>query len=146
MWGGLRITAIFGVLRARLSLDIVGRRLLLFSPFSDRERGAGGPCVERYGTRMVGIRIGPAPDLYQFLDKLISIVLPKVKDFQGVSNTAFDQAGNYSLGLEEQIIFPEIDYDKVDAIRGMDVVICTSARTDEEARQLLKEFDMPFQN
>ena len=82
--------------------------------------------------------------MYEFLDRLINIALPRVRDFHGVSGKSFDGRGNYSMGLREQIIFPEIDYDKVDQIRGMDVVICTTARTDAEAKALLKAFDMPF--
>ena len=82
--------------------------------------------------------------MYYFLDKLMHIALPRVRDFRGVSSKGFDGRGNYSLGLKEQIIFPEIDYDKVEKIRGMDVVIVTSARTDEEAKELLKLLGMPF--
>ena len=84
--------------------------------------------------------------MYEFLDRLVTVALPRVRDFRGLPSKSFDGKGNYSMGLKEQIVFPEIDYDKVDAIRGMNVVICTTARTDEEARQLLKEFDLPFQN
>lgn len=82
--------------------------------------------------------------MYQFLDKLINIALPRVRDFQGVSSKAFDGRGNYTLGVKEQLIFPEIDYDKVNRVRGMDIVIVTTANTDEEARVLLKELGMPF--
>ena len=84
--------------------------------------------------------------MYEFLDRLGTVALPRVRDFRGLSPKSFDGKGNYAMGLKEQIVFPEIDYDKVDAIRGMDVVICTTARTDEEARLLLKGFDFPFQN
>jgi large subunit ribosomal protein L5 len=82
--------------------------------------------------------------MYEFLDRLINIAMPRVRDFRGVSDKAFDGRGNYSLGLKEQIVFTEIDYDQVDDIRGMNVVICTTAKTDEEARELLAAFDMPF--
>ncbi|MDX9859404.1 MAG: 50S ribosomal protein L5 [Rhodospirillales bacterium] len=82
--------------------------------------------------------------MYEFLDRLINIALPRVRDFRGVSGKSFDGRGNYAMGLKEQIIFPEIDYDKVDQIRGMDVIICTTAKTDAEAKALLKAFDMPF--
>jgi len=82
--------------------------------------------------------------MYDFFDKLISIALPRVRDFQGVSKTAFDGRGNYTLGIREQLIFPEIDYDKVNRVRGMDVVIVTTAKTDEEARELLSLLGMPF--
>lgn len=83
--------------------------------------------------------------MYEFLDKLISISLPRVRDFRGVSKKAFDGRGNYTLGVKEQLIFPEIDYDKVSKIRGMDIVIVTTANSDEEARELLTQFGMPFQ-
>jgi len=83
--------------------------------------------------------------MYEFLDKLISVSLPRVRDFRGVSKKAFDGRGNYTLGVKEQLIFPEIDYDKVSKVRGMDIVIVTTANTDEEARELLTQFGMPFQ-
>jgi large subunit ribosomal protein L5 len=84
--------------------------------------------------------------MYEFLDRLINIALPRVRDFRGVSGKSFDGRGNYALGLKEQFIFPEIDYDKVDAPRGMDIIICTTAKTDEEAKALLAGFRMPFTN
>jgi large subunit ribosomal protein L5 len=84
--------------------------------------------------------------MYEFLDRLITVALPRVRDFRGVSIRSFDGRGNYALGLKEQLVFPEIDYDRVDTVRGMDIVIVTSAKTDDEARALLKGFDMPFQN
>jgi len=82
--------------------------------------------------------------MWEFLDRLINITLPRIRDFQGVSPKSFDGRGNYTLGLKEQIIFPEINYDQVDKIRGMDITICTSAKTNDEGRALLKEFSMPF--
>ena len=82
--------------------------------------------------------------MYEFLDRLVTIALPRVRDFHGVSDKSFDGEGNYSLGLKEQIVFPEIDYDEVDEVRGMDVAIVTTARTNEEGRALLKGFNMPF--
>lgn len=82
--------------------------------------------------------------MYDFLDKLINVSLPRVRDFQGVSNKAFDGRGNYTLGVKEQLIFPEVNYDNVDKVRGMDIVIVTTARTDEESHALLKELGMPF--
>jgi large subunit ribosomal protein L5 len=82
--------------------------------------------------------------MYEFLDRLINVAIPRVRDFRGLSPKAFDGRGNYSLGVREQIIFPEIDYDKIDAIRGLDVVITTTARTDEEGRALLEAFQFPF--
>jgi len=82
--------------------------------------------------------------MYEFLDRLITVALPRVRDFRGVSPRSFDGRGNYALGLKEQLVFPEVDYDKVDQVRGMDIIIVTSAKTDAEARSLLKGFDMPF--
>ncbi|MDD4503287.1 MAG: 50S ribosomal protein L5 [Clostridiaceae bacterium] len=82
--------------------------------------------------------------MYEFLDKLFNVALPRVRDFRGVSAKAFDGRGNYSLGIKEQLIFPEIEYDKVDKIRGMDVILVTTAETDEEARELLKLLGMPY--
>ena len=83
--------------------------------------------------------------MYEFTDKLVSIVLPRVRDFRGVSTKAFDGRGNYSLGVREQLIFPEIDYDKVEKIRGMEMIFVTTAKTDEEAKELLRLLGMPFQ-
>lgn len=82
--------------------------------------------------------------MYEFLDRLISLALPRIRDFRGLSPKSFDGRGNYSFGIKEQFIFPEIDYDKVEMIHGLDITICTTAKTDEEARELLKEFGMPY--
>ncbi|CCG07860.1 50S ribosomal protein L5 [Pararhodospirillum photometricum] len=82
--------------------------------------------------------------MYEFLDRLVTIALPRVRDFRGVPAKSFDGRGNYNMGIREQIVFPEIDYDRVDKVRGMDITICTTARTDEEAKALLEGFDMPF--
>ena len=82
--------------------------------------------------------------MYEFLDRLVNLALPRVRDFRGVNANGFDGRGNYSLGIKEQLIFPEIEYDKVDKVRGMDVIFVTTAKTDEEARELLKLFNMPF--
>ncbi len=84
--------------------------------------------------------------MYEFLDRLVNVALPRVRDFRGISGKSFGGRGNFALGIKEQIIFPEIDYDRVDQIRGMDVVICTTANSDDEARELLREFNMPFNN
>ena len=84
--------------------------------------------------------------MYEFLDRLINVALPRVRDFRGISGKSFDGRGNFALGIKEQFIFPEINYDRVDQIRGMDVVICTTASSDDEARELLREFNMPFNN
>lgn len=103
------------------------------SNFKLREGMSVGCKVTLRGTKM-----------YYFLDKLMNIALPRVRDFRGVQNKSFDGRGNYALGIKEQLIFPEIDYDKVDKIRGMDIIITTTADTDEEARELLKLMGMPF--
>lgn len=82
--------------------------------------------------------------MYEFLDRLVNLALPRVRDFRGVNPDSFDGRGNYALGIKEQLIFPEIEYDKIDKVRGMDVIIVTTAKTDEEARELLRLFNMPF--
>ena len=83
--------------------------------------------------------------MYDFLDKLVTVSLPRVRDFRGISKKSFDGRGNYTLGIKEQLIFPEVDYDRVDKVRGMDIVIVTTANTDEESRELLTQLGMPFQ-
>jgi len=82
--------------------------------------------------------------MYEFLDRLVNLALPRVRDFRGVSADSFDGRGNYALGIREQLIFPEIEYDKIDKVRGMDIIVVTTAKTDEEARELLRLFNMPF--
>ena len=101
--------------------------------FKIREGMAIGCKVTLRGERM-----------YEFLDRLVNLALPRVRDFRGVNPNAFDGRGNYALGIKEQLIFPEIEYDKVDKVRGMDVIVVTTAKTDEEARELLRLFNMPF--
>jgi large subunit ribosomal protein L5 len=94
---------------------------------------------------IVGCKVTLRGDrMFEFLDRLVNIALPRVRDFRGVSAKSFDGRGNYALGIKEQIVFPEINYDRVDKIRGMDVIICTTAGTDEEGFELLKGFNMPF--
>lgn len=112
---------------------IVTRAKKSIAAFKIREGMPIGAKVTLRGERM-----------YFFLDKLFNIALPRVRDFRGVSPRAFDGRGNYTLGVKEQLIFPEIDYDKIDKIRGMDIIIVTTAKTDEEARELLKLMGMPF--
>jgi large subunit ribosomal protein L5 len=95
--------------------------------------------------QVVGCKVTLRADrMYEFLDRLINIALPRVRDFRGVPGKSFDGRGNYSLGLKEQIVFPEINYDKVETIRGMDIIFVTTAKSNEEAKALLKGFDMPF--
>ncbi|GEN51092.1 50S ribosomal protein L5 [Alkalibacterium pelagium] len=113
---------------------VVTRAKKSIAGFRLREGMPIGTKVTLRGTRM-----------YDFLDKLVSVSLPRVRDFRGVSKNAFDGRGNYTLGIKEQLIFPEIDYDDVDKVRGMDIVIVTTADTDEEARELLGQLGMPFQ-
>lgn len=84
--------------------------------------------------------------MYEFLDRLVTIAMPRIRDFRGINGKSFDGRGNYAMGVKEHIIFPEIQYDKVDKIRGMDIIICTTAKTDEEAKELLRGFKMPFRN
>ena len=103
--------------------------------FKIRENQASGCMVTLRGARMVG-----------FLDRLVTVAFPRVRDFRGVSGRAFDGRGNYNIGLKEQIIFPEIEYDKIDSIRGMNISITTTAKTDEEAKALLAGFSFPFRN
>ena len=103
--------------------------------FKLREGQAIGCKVTLRGDRM-----------YEFLDRLVNLALPRVRDFRGVDPNSFDGRGDYALGIKEQVIFPEIEYDKIDKVRGMDIIITTTAKTDEEARELLRMFNMPFKN
>ena len=112
---------------------VVTRAKKSIAGFKLREGQAIGCKVTLRGERM-----------YEFLDKLVNVSLPRVRDFRGVSNNSFDGRGNYTLGIREQIIFPEIDFDKVNKVRGMDIVIVTTATTDEESRELLTQLGMPF--
>ena len=100
------------------------------------------PLITKAKKSIAGFRLRER--MYDFLDKLVNVALPRVRDFHGVSNKAFDGRGNYTLGIHEQLIFPEIDYDKVNRVRGLDVVIVTTAQTDEESRELLAQLGMPF--
>ncbi|HLH29718.1 MAG TPA: 50S ribosomal protein L5 [Terriglobia bacterium] len=112
---------------------VITRAKKSIANFKLRENQAIGAAVTLRGERM-----------FEFLDRLTSVVLPRVRDFRGVSMKSFDGRGNYTLGLRDQLIFPEISYEKVDKIRGMNVTIVTTARTDDEARELLRQFGMPF--
>ena len=103
--------------------------------FKIREEMALGCKVTLRGERM-----------YEFLDRLVTIAMPRIRDFRGINGKSFDGRGNYAMGVTEHIVFPEIDFDKVDKIRGMDIVICTTAKTDDEAKELLKGFKLPFKN
>ena len=129
---------------------------VLESAIADMEKIAGQKAVVTRAKNSVAnfkIREGMAigckvtlrgEKMYEFVDRLINIALPRVRDFRGVNPNAFDGRGNYALGIKEQLIFPEIEYDKIDKVRGMDVIFVTTAKTDEEARELLTQFNMPF--
>ena len=130
---------------------------LLESAIADMEKIAGQKAVVTRAKNSVanfkireGMPIGckvtlRGEKMYEFVDRLINLSLPRVRDFRGVNPNAFDGRGNYALGIKEQLIFPEIEYDKIDKVRGMDVIFVTTAKTDEEARELLTLFNMPFQ-
>lgn len=95
----------------------------------------------------LGVKVTLRGDrMYDFMDRLTTIAMPRIRDFRGISGKSFDGNGNYAMGIKEHIVFPEIDYDKVDQVRGMDIIICTTAKTDAEAKALLKHFNMPFSN
>ena len=95
--------------------------------------------------QMIGAKVTLRKDrMFEFLDRLVTIALPRVRDFRGLNGKSFDGRGNYAMGIKEQIVFPEIDYDQVDEVRGMDIIVVTSARTDDEARELLANFQFPF--
>ena len=129
---------------------------LLESAIADMEKIAGQKAVVTRAKNSVanfkireGMPIGckvtlRGEKMYEFVDRLINLALPRVRDFRGVNPNAFDGRGNYVLGIKEQLIFPEIEYDKIDKVRGMDVIFVTTAKTDEEARELLTQFNMPF--
>ena len=129
---------------------------LLESAIADMEKIAGQKAVVTRAKNSVanfkireGMPIGckvtlRGEKMYEFVDRLINLALPRVRDFRGVNPNAFDGRGNYALGIKEQLIFPEIEYDKIDKVRGMDVIFVTTAKTDEEARELLAQFNMPF--
>jgi large subunit ribosomal protein L5 len=137
------------VLQDSKKLDAAVRDMAAISgqkPVVTRARTSIANFKIRAGMK-IGCKVTLRSDqMYEFLDRLINIALPRVRDFRGVSPKSFDGRGNYALGLKEQLIFPEIDYDKVDKVRGMDVIICTTAKTDREAKALLAAFDMPFGN
>ncbi|MEZ5852199.1 MAG: 50S ribosomal protein L5 [Hyphomicrobiaceae bacterium] len=112
---------------------VITRARQSIATFKVRENMAIGAKVTLRGDRM-----------YEFLDRLVTIALPRVKDFRGLNAKSFDGRGNFALGLKEHTVFPEIDYDKIDEVRGMDVIVCTTAQTDDEARELLRGFNFPF--
>ena len=136
--------------------EAIADKKIMDNAVSDLEKIAGQKCLVRNARRSVagfkireGWAIGAKVTLrrermYEFLDRLISVAIPRIRDFRGLSPKAFDGRGNYSLGIKEQIVFAEIDYDKIDTIRGLDIAITTTAPTDEEGRALLSQFSFPF--
>lgn len=138
--------------------EAVGDKKIIQHAMSDLEKITGQkPIVSNARKSVAGFKIREGwpigckvtlrdKRMYEFLDRLISIAIPRIRDFRGLSGKAFDGRGNYSMGVKEQIIFPEIDYDKIDALRGMDITITTTARSDEEGRALLAAFNFPFKN
>jgi large subunit ribosomal protein L5 len=138
--------------------EAVGNKKILENAVADMTKIAGQkPVVTKARVSVASFKIRDGwpigckvtlrrAHMFEFLDRLINISLPRVRDFRGVSGRAFDGRGNYNMGLKEQIIFPEIDFDQVDAIRGMDIAITTTAKTDEEAKALLEAFRFPFRN
>lgn len=136
--------------------EAVGDKKIVDNAMGDMEKIAGQkPIVTKARKSIAGFKIREGWPvgckvtlrrelMYEFLDRLINIAIPRIRDFRGLNTRAFDGRGNYSMGVHEQIIFPEIDYDKIDAVRGLDITITTTARTDEEARALLEAFSFPF--
>ncbi|MHA7872687.1 MAG: 50S ribosomal protein L5 [Hyphococcus sp.] len=136
--------------------DAVNDRKAVDAAFEDLSRIAGQKPVVTKAKKSIagfklregmpiGVKVTLRKDrMYEFLDRLITIALPRVRDFRGLNAKSFDGRGNYAMGLKEHIVFPEIDYDKVDKVRGMDIIVCTTASSDDEARELLREFNFPF--
>jgi large subunit ribosomal protein L5 len=138
--------------------EAIADKKILQSAVSDMEKIAGQKAVVTLARKSIaGFKIRDdmpigckvtlrGAKMYEFLDRLITIAIPRIRDFRGMSSKSFDGRGNYSLGIKEQIIFPEIDYDKIDALRGMDICITTTAKSDQEGLALLKHFNFPFKN
>lgn len=138
--------------------EAVADKKVIDNAVSDMQKLAGQKPIVTYARKAVaGFKIREGwpigckvtlrrEKMYEFLDRLITIAMPRIRDFRGVNGKSFDGRGNYSMGVREQIIFPEIDYDKVDALRGMDITITTTAKSDEEAKALLTAFSFPFRN
>lgn len=138
--------------------EAVGDKKIIENALGDMGRISGQKAIVTYARKSIAnfkIREGwpigckvtlRRKQMYEFLDRLITIAIPRIRDFRGLSAKAFDGRGNYSMGVKEQIIFPEIDYDKIDKLRGLDITITTTAKNDEEARALLSHFNFPFKN
>lgn len=133
----------------RMAVENAAAELALISgqkPMVTRARKSNASFKVRDGMA-IGCKVTLRRErMYEFLDRLVTIALPRVRDFRGINGKSFDGRGNYAMGIKEHIIFPEIEYDKVDKIRGMDIIICTTAKSDDEAKELLRGFDMPFRN
>lgn len=138
--------------------EAIGDKKIMENAVADLEKLSGQkPVVTRARKSIAGFKVREGwpvgckvtlrrERMYEFLDRLISIAIPRIRDFRGLNGKAFDGRGNYNMGVSEQIIFPEIDYDKIDALRGMDISISTTAKNDEEAKALLEGFNFPFKN
>jgi large subunit ribosomal protein L5 len=138
--------------------EAIADKKILQSAVSDMEKISGQKAVVTLARKSIaGFKIRDdmpigckvtlrGAKMYEFLDRLITIAIPRIRDFRGMNSKSFDGRGNYSLGIKEQIIFPEIDYDKIDALRGMDICITTTAKSDDEGLALLKQFNFPFKN
>ena len=138
--------------------EAISDKKILQSAISDMEKIAGQKAVVTLARKSIaGFKIRDdmpigckvtlrGAKMYEFLDRLITIAIPRIRDFRGVSSKGFDGRGNFNLGIKEQIIFPEIDYDKIDMLRGMDIAITTTAKSDQEGLALLKQFNFPFKN
>ncbi|WP_062268067.1 50S ribosomal protein L5 [Endozoicomonas arenosclerae] len=138
--------------------EAIGDKKVIENAVADMEKIAGQKAVVTKARKSVagfkvregwpiGVKVTLRDErMYEFLERLVDIALPRVRDFRGISPKSFDGRGNYSMGVKEQIIFPEIDYDKVDALRGLDITLTTTAKTDDEGRALLKAFNFPFRN
>ncbi|WP_257291077.1 50S ribosomal protein L5 [Endozoicomonas sp. ONNA1] len=138
--------------------EAIGDKKVIENAVADMEKIAGQKAVVTKARKSVagfkvregwpiGVKVTLRDErMYEFLERLVYIALPRVRDFRGISPKSFDGRGNYSMGVKEQIIFPEIDYDKVDALRGLDITLTTTAKTDDEGRALLKAFNFPFRN
>ncbi|AFM34831.1 MULTISPECIES: 50S ribosomal protein L5 [Stutzerimonas] len=138
--------------------EAIGDKKIIDNAVADLEKITGQKVVVTHARKSIagfkvregwpiGVKVTLRSDrMYEFLDRLLSISLPRVRDFRGLNAKSFDGRGNYSMGVKEQIIFPEIDYDKIDALRGLDITLTTTARTDEEGRALLRAFNFPFRN
>lgn len=138
--------------------EAVGNKKIIDNAMEDMEKIAGQKPITTFARNSVaGFKIREGwpigckvtlrrTQMYEFLDRLINVAIPRIRDFRGMSAKAFDGRGNYNMGVTEQIIFPEIDYDKIDALRGMDIAVTTTAKTDEEARALLAAFNFPFKS